>query len=64
MTTKTKAPQFDAAQFKAYEQFLSKLVSPEWCKDHANMVKSWWIAGIAGGMFRAGVEYGRRSMKP
>lgn len=46
---------------QAYKAYLAKLLGVKYLADHPEIVNTWWKAGIAGGMFRAGVRYGRKT---
>lgn len=63
MSSERKKLKTDMREFNAYKRELTRLCSPEWITKHAEIVNSWWCAGIVGGMFRAGVDYGKRIRK-
>lgn len=46
---------------KQFIEKVAQLIGKKYVKDHPDFVAAWWKAAIIGGMFRAGVRYGRKN---
>lgn len=45
----------------AYLAYLSRILGQSYVRGHAGFANAWWKSRIVGGMFRAGVRWGRRN---